>query len=169
MSNQGEYPEDNRVGKHEPHDLSLTRRDLIKVSAATAATAVVYPHSTLAASVPAATPAPEIMPLTLKVNGKTEQLEMDTRTTLLDALRENLHLIGTKKGCDHGQCGACTVLVNGRRLNACLTLAVMHQGPRSPPLKARVRQIIFTPCRRPLSSMMASSAATAPPGKFAHQ
>ncbi|MCD9134239.1 twin-arginine translocation signal domain-containing protein, partial [Escherichia coli] len=56
MSNQGEYPEDNRVGKHEPHDLSLTRRDLIKVSAATAATAVVYPHSTLAASVPAATP-----------------------------------------------------------------------------------------------------------------
>lgn len=68
------------------------------------------------------------MPLTLKVNGKTEQLEVDTRTTLLDALRENLHLIGTKKGCDHGQCGACTVLVNGRRLNACLTLAVMHQG-----------------------------------------
>lgn len=128
MSNQGEYPEDNRVGKHEPHDLSLTRRDLIKVSAATAATAVVYPHSTLAASVPAATPAPEIMPLTLKVNGKTEQLEVDTRTTLLDTLRENLHLIGTKKGCDHGQCGACTVLVNGRRLNACLTLAVMHQG-----------------------------------------
>ncbi|HDI6148663.1 TPA: aldehyde dehydrogenase iron-sulfur subunit, partial [Escherichia coli] len=63
-----------------------------------------------------------------KVNGKTEQLEVDTRTTLLDALRENLHLIGTKKGCDHGQCGACTVLVNGRRLNACLTLAVMHQG-----------------------------------------
>ena len=113
MSNQGEYPEDNRVGKHEPHDFSLTRRDLIKVSAATAATAVVYPHST---------------PLTLKVNGKTEQLDVDTRTTLLDALRENLHLIGTKKGCDHGQCGACTVLVNGRRLNACLTLAVMHQG-----------------------------------------
>ena len=68
------------------------------------------------------------MPLTLKVNGKTEQLDVDTRTTLLDALRENLHLIGTKKGCDHGQCGACTVLVNGRRLNACLTLAVMHQG-----------------------------------------
>ena len=68
------------------------------------------------------------MPLTLKVNGKTEQLEVDTRTTLLDTLRENLHLIGTKKGCDHGQCGACTVLVNGRRLNACLTLAVMHQG-----------------------------------------
>ncbi|STE88156.1 putative xanthine dehydrogenase, iron-sulfur binding subunit [Escherichia coli] len=65
------------------------------------------------------------MPLTLKVNGKTEQLEVDTRTTLLDALRENLHLIGTKKGCDHGQCGACTVLVNGRRLK-CLPDACSH-------------------------------------------
>lgn len=128
MSNQGEYPEDNRVRKHESDDFSLTRRDLIKVSAATAATAVAYPHPALAVSVPAATPAPEIMPLTLKVNGKTEQLDVDTRTTLLDALRENLQLTGTKKGCDHGQCGACTVLVNGRRLNACLTLAVMHQG-----------------------------------------
>ena len=53
---------------------------------------------------------------------------MDTRTTLLDALREHLQLTGTKKGCDHGQCGACTVLVNGRRVNACLTLAVMHEG-----------------------------------------
>ena len=95
MSNQGEYPEDNRVGKHEPHDLSLTRRVLIKVFVFSSATAGGYQHSTLAASVPAATPAPEIMPLTLKVNGKTEQLDVDTRTTLLDALRENLHLFGT--------------------------------------------------------------------------
>jgi len=128
MSNQGKYPENSRVGEHNTHDLSPIRRDLTKGSAATAATTAEYPHSALAASVPAAASAPEIMPLTLKVNGKTEQLEVDTRTTLLDALRENLHLTGTKKGCDHGQCGACTVLVNGRRLNACLTLAVMHQG-----------------------------------------
>ena len=66
----------------------------------------------------------------IEVNGKTHQLELDTRVTLLDALREHLHLTGTKKGCDHGQCGACTVLVNGRRVNACLTLAVMHDGDR---------------------------------------
>ena len=66
--------------------------------------------------------------LSLTVNGEHRTLELDTRTTLLDALREYLHLTGTKKGCDHGQCGACTVIVDGRRINSCLTLAVMHEG-----------------------------------------
>ncbi|POP47312.1 aldehyde dehydrogenase iron-sulfur subunit [Superficieibacter electus] len=65
--------------------------------------------------------------LKFTVNGEIHELNLDTRTTLLDALREHLHLTGSKKGCDHGQCGACTVIVNGRRINACLTLAVMHQ------------------------------------------
>jgi xanthine dehydrogenase YagT iron-sulfur-binding subunit len=65
--------------------------------------------------------------LGLTVNGRLRHLTLDPRTTLLDALREHLHLTGTKKGCDHGQCGACTVLVNGRRINSCLTLAVMHE------------------------------------------
>ncbi|HWA61506.1 MAG TPA: 2Fe-2S iron-sulfur cluster-binding protein [Caulobacteraceae bacterium] len=64
----------------------------------------------------------------LVVNGQTRRLDLDLRTTLLDALREHLGLTGTKKGCDHGQCGACTVLANGRRINACLSLAVMHEG-----------------------------------------
>lgn len=67
-------------------------------------------------------------PLTLRINGSEQALDLDPRTTLLDALRHQLGLTGTKKGCDHGQCGACTVLVNGRRINACLSLAVMHDG-----------------------------------------
>ena len=66
--------------------------------------------------------------VSFNVNGRPRELELDTRTTLLDALREHLHLTGTKKGCDHGQCGACTVIVAGRRINSCLTLAVMHEG-----------------------------------------
>jgi xanthine dehydrogenase YagT iron-sulfur-binding subunit len=66
--------------------------------------------------------------ITLKVNGVVKQIEVAPWTTLLDALREHLDFTGTKKGCDHGQCGACTVLVNGRRINSCLTLAVMQDG-----------------------------------------
>jgi xanthine dehydrogenase YagT iron-sulfur-binding subunit len=70
------------------------------------------------------------MKVSFSVNGETRGLDVDVRTTLLDALREHLHLTGSKKGCDHGQCGACTVIVNGRRINSCLTLAVMHEGDR---------------------------------------
>jgi xanthine dehydrogenase YagT iron-sulfur-binding subunit len=71
--------------------------------------------------------APEVG-ITLRINGKDHQLRVDPRTTLLDCIRETVALTGTKKGCDHGQCGACTVHVNGRRVNSCLTLAVMHDG-----------------------------------------
>jgi xanthine dehydrogenase YagT iron-sulfur-binding subunit len=74
------------------------------------------------------TPPPVKVRLALQVNGQRHELELDTRTTLLDALREHLHLTGTKKGCDHGQCGACTVIVDGQRINSCLTLAVMNEG-----------------------------------------
>jgi xanthine dehydrogenase YagT iron-sulfur-binding subunit len=67
-------------------------------------------------------------PVQFKINGNAHALELDPRVTLLDVLRERLNLTGSKKGCDHGQCGACTVLVNGRRINSCLSLAVAHEG-----------------------------------------
>ncbi|WP_017732652.1 (2Fe-2S)-binding protein [Nafulsella turpanensis] len=66
--------------------------------------------------------------VTLTINGKEQQLEVEVWTSLLDLLREQLHLTGTKKGCDHGQCGACTILLDGKRINSCLSLAVMHDG-----------------------------------------
>lgn len=70
----------------------------------------------------------ELATVTLRINGQEHALELDTRTSLLDLLRERLGLTGAKKGCDHGQCGACTVLIDGRRANACLALAVAHDG-----------------------------------------
>jgi xanthine dehydrogenase YagT iron-sulfur-binding subunit len=73
-------------------------------------------------------PLPAPVKVELQINGQPHSLALDPRTTLLDALREHLALTGSKKGCDHGQCGACTVLIDGRRINSCLTLAVMHDG-----------------------------------------
>jgi xanthine dehydrogenase YagT iron-sulfur-binding subunit len=70
----------------------------------------------------------DAIPVSLRVNGEKHDLRIDPRTTLLDCLREHLHLTGSKKGCDHGQCGACTVHINGRRVNSCLCFAAMHQG-----------------------------------------
>lgn len=80
------------------------------------------------AAAPARGDTPVMVPVTLTVNGARHALRIDTRTTLLDALRDHLHLTGTKKGCDHGQCGACTVIVDGHRINSCLSLALQHQG-----------------------------------------
>jgi xanthine dehydrogenase YagT iron-sulfur-binding subunit len=109
--------------------LNITRRELLKAGA-TSAAVMAAPSVALAQAEGSTAPAPVMARVSLEVNGKTEVLELDTRTSLLDALREQLHLTGTKKGCDHGQCGACTVMVEGRRINACLTLAVMHDGER---------------------------------------
>jgi xanthine dehydrogenase YagT iron-sulfur-binding subunit len=113
-------------------DMKLTRRDvLIAGAVSTAAASVPGLASAQTAALPtppAAVQPPVMAKFSLKVNGKTQQMDVDTRTTLLDVLREHLHMTGTKKGCDHGQCGACTVIVDGRRINSCLSLAVMHDG-----------------------------------------
>ncbi len=103
----------------------ISRRDLLVSSAATAAFASVAGNAHAQIS---GNEMQQSSNVSFKVNGEEHALELDNRTTLLDALREHLHLTGTKKGCDHGQCGACTVMVDGRRINSCLTLAVMHDG-----------------------------------------
>ncbi|WP_158747174.1 aldehyde dehydrogenase iron-sulfur subunit PaoA [Acidisphaera sp. L21] len=109
------------------HDIEVTRRGVLATGAATAAVLAVQAAYAQPIVPLASLPSAKV---SLVVNGHNEDLTLDTRTTLLDALREHLHLTGTKKGCDHGQCGACTVMVNGRRINSCLTLAVMHQGDK---------------------------------------
>jgi xanthine dehydrogenase YagT iron-sulfur-binding subunit len=116
-----------------------TRRTFLRTTGSTAAAAVIGGCAPAAgnslpetsASSAENTDGPHIagaVPITLRINGKDRQLRVDPRTTLLDCVRETVTLTGTKKGCDHGQCGACTVHVNGRRVNSCLTLALMHDG-----------------------------------------
>jgi xanthine dehydrogenase YagT iron-sulfur-binding subunit len=108
-------------------DPEISRRDLLIVGAVSAAAATT---PSVAAAQTAGPDAPVMSKVAFEVNGVARTLELDVRTSLLDALREHLQLTGTKKGCDQGQCGACTVIVDGRRINSCLTLAVMHQGDR---------------------------------------
>ena len=109
----------------------LNRRTVLETAAAVSALASIGDATVAHAQTPQAVQAPEMvqrLPVTLTINGQDHTLTLDTRTSLLDALREHLDLTGSKKGCDHGQCGACTVLLNGHRINSCLSLAVMHDG-----------------------------------------
>ena len=107
-------------------DLEVTRRQVLETGAVAGVLLGAGQASAATATVEAADAGP--VAVSLSVNGVLHHLTLDPRTTLLDTLREHLALTGTKKGCDHGQCGACTVLLDGRRINACLTLAVMHDG-----------------------------------------
>ena len=106
-------------------NLNVNRRTVM-VGAGTCAVMATAPFRAGAQPAPVGTPV--MSRVSLKVNGQVRASEVDTRTTLLDLLRENLQLTGSKKGCDHGQCGACTVIVDGVRINSCLTLALMHEG-----------------------------------------
>ena len=106
----------------------LTRRAVLETATATAGLCAVLPQVARGAGPVDAETVPAPVTVELQVNGQLHVLSLDPRTTLLDALREHLALTGTKKGCDHGQCGSCTVLLDGRRINSCLTLAAMHDG-----------------------------------------
>ena len=106
-----------------------SRRDFIKTMGSTAAAALVSARAELRADNRTEGPTIEgAVPITLRINGRDRNLRVDPRATLLDCIRETVALTGTKKGCDHGQCGACTVHVDGRRVSSCLSLALMHDG-----------------------------------------
>lgn len=132
MSNQSETPERPQAGIASGFGRSTRRTFLSRLGMASllASAARVTPafgqRSEKAQA--ASSDLKELMSVTLHVNGKEHDLRIDPRTSLLDCLREHLHLTGSKKGCDHGQCGACTVHINGRRVNSCLCLAAMHEG-----------------------------------------
>lgn len=111
------------------NDIKITRRNLLISSAVSASTMAAPSVMGAPNFAPAEVAKPPVKSkFSLRVNGELHNLDLDTRTTLLDALREHLHFTGTKKGCDHGQCGACTVIVDGQRINSCLSLAVMNEG-----------------------------------------
>jgi xanthine dehydrogenase YagT iron-sulfur-binding subunit len=119
---------DENDSNAEHHALDITRRTVIETGT-TALLLSALPRGAFAAgAVDDNGPPPPPAKVALQINGRPHSLTLDPRTTLLDALREHLALTGSKKGCDHGQCGACTVLIEGRRINSCLTLAVMHDG-----------------------------------------
>ena len=144
----GDYPESA--------PLDPSRRAFLRNVGTSAAAAVIAGCATPSAETTGKSEGPRAegsVPISLRINGKHHHLHVDPRTTLLDCIRETVVLTGTKKGCDHGQCGACTVHVNGRRVNSCLSLALMHDGEEittieglGTPEKLHAMQAAFVAC-----------------------
>jgi xanthine dehydrogenase YagT iron-sulfur-binding subunit len=116
------------VDENDATRVEFTRRTVLEAAGASALLLTAFPAVARGAILADDGVPPASATIELQVNGRVHNVTLDPRTTLLDALREHLALTGSKKGCDHGQCGACTVLLEGRRINSCLTLAVMHEG-----------------------------------------
>ena len=142
-----------------------TRREFLELSLAgagiVASAAAVDSQAATGGTVMRAIDGASELDITLRINGKDHQLRVDPRTTLLDCIRETVALTGTKKGCDHGQCGACTVHVNGRRVNSCLTLAVMHDGEEITTIEGLGTPDACIPCKRHSLPATDTSAAIA--------
>ncbi|MFL9962923.1 2Fe-2S iron-sulfur cluster-binding protein [Paraburkholderia sediminicola] len=168
MSTQEECqdPQDEAALPQQP-----SRRRFLQ-SAAAAATVGAAPHLRAQTQTPAAPPAPinqaapPPRPVTLTINGRAYTLQLEPRVTLLDALREYAGLMGTKKGCDRGQCGACTVLADGRRINACLTLAVMHEGENITTVEGLATHDALSPMQRAFIEHDAFQCGYCTPGQL---
>ena len=147
--------------------LNVSRRSVLEGGIAVAALSFAsHPELALGAGLPVAQMPADAVRVGLKVNGHHQTLTVDPRTTLLDALREHLALTGTKKGCDQGQCGACTVIVNGLRINSCLTLAVMHADDEITTIEGLATATTCTRCRPLSCAMMDCNAGIARPARF---
>lgn len=164
MSN--ELPPDDASGHGLDDALAVSRRGFLQSAVAAAAVAHL-PHAGAAES-PAAAGAPPVppRPVQLDINGKRHALTLEPRVSLLDALREYAGMTGTKKGCDRGQCGACTVLVDGRRINACLTLAIMHEGQRITTIEGLAQGGTLTPMQQAFLEHDAFQCGYCTPGQI---
>ncbi|WGS53937.1 2Fe-2S iron-sulfur cluster-binding protein [Paraburkholderia sp. D15] len=171
MSTHTERPDSSDASTSTPeHPEHPSRRRFLQSAGAVAALGAT-PHLRAQTQTPAAPPvqtrqAVPPRPVTLTVNGRAYTLQLEPRVTLLDALREYAGLMGTKKGCDRGQCGACTVLVDGRRINACLTLAVMHEGAQITTVEGLASNDMLSPMQRAFIEHDAFQCGYCTPGQL---
>lgn len=148
------------------NDIGVSRRRLLRNGAVASAGVAVGAPGTATAAPPAAPPGENLIDVTLVVNGRPARLRLDPRVTLLDALRERLGLTGTKKGCDRGQCGSCTVHVDGRRVLACLTLAGSAAGARVTTIEGLARGDTLHPMQQAFIDCDALQCGFCTPGQI---